>query len=198
MKTFMAIAICLILFFSGCAQKKNNLVAPNTGFPNKAGNQYTYQVSDSIHNNIYTVNVKIGAMSSLDNGTPATMWIYSYPDHIDTTYVTANQDSVVFYGNKQTSPVKINIINLYHFPLTVGARWRTSFAGDTSNVIGVSNVTIESKVYRNTYHISDYGRSYNYSISKGIWYTPDIGMVRMDYKTLGVNETWQLVNYVIN
>jgi hypothetical protein len=126
------------------------------------------------------------------------MWIYSYPDHADTSYVSANIDSVVFYGNKQTTPAKIDVIDLYQFPLKVGAKWRTSFIGDTSTVVEISNLTIGGKTYDDVYHIHDHGHSYNYSISKDIWYKPNIGIIRKTYKTLGANQTWQLISYELN
>jgi hypothetical protein len=197
MKLSFSIVPGLILILSACTQKKNDLTGPTTYFPNRVSDQYTYRVSDSIYNKSYNVSIRVDKMSNLDNGKPVTMWIYSYPDHKDTSYVSANQDSVVFYGNRQTSISKIDIINVYQFPLRVGSKWRTSFIGDTSTVVSLSEAIVVGKVYPNTYKIHDYGHSYNYSVNKVIWYTPYIGMIRMDYKTFGANESWQLVNHVI-
>jgi len=197
MKLFLMIASLLILFLTGCAKKNNDLVPQSTAFPNKTGDQYTYRVTDSTNHSSYMIDIKVGNLSRLDNGKPVTMWIYTYQGHSDTSYVLANQDSAVFYRNRQTTFSKIDILDLYHFPLQVGAKWRTSFATDTSEVISVSDVTIEGKTYHNAYRISEYGHSLNYSINKQIWFVPDIGMIRMNYKTLGANETWELINQVV-
>lgn len=197
MKLFLTIALWPVLLLPGCAKKNNALVVQYTAFPNRTGDQYTYIVSDSVNNTRYMVNVKVGAISSLDNGAPVTTWIYTYPGHSDTSYVLANQDSAVFYRNRQTSPSKIDVLDLYHFPLMVGAKWRTSFTGDTSMVVGCADLTAEGKTYHNAYEIHDHGHSYNYTSNKQIWFAQNIGVIRMDYKTLGTNETWQLVNQVI-
>ncbi|MDB5152284.1 MAG: hypothetical protein JWR54_1035 [Mucilaginibacter sp.] len=198
MKNLLTILPCLIFFLAGCAQKRNDIVTPNSFFPNKMGDQYTYQVTDSVHNVTYNVLIEVGGQSSLTTGKPVTIWTYSYPDNVDTSYVLAGQDSVVFYGNRETSVTKLDITNLYHFPLTLGAKWKVSFAGDTSTVVGITNIAVGGKTYTNAYHIHEYGHSYNYTITKELWYVPNVGMVRMDYKTLGAIETWQLVNYHIN
>jgi hypothetical protein len=166
-------------------------------FPNSIGNTLTYNVSDSIKNSTIKVTVLVAGKTTMANGEPVTIWTYSSSYGIDTSYVFANKDSVVFYGNRSTIVSKLNIRDVYHFPLNVGARWRVSFSGDTSTVINNSSISVNGTSYNNAFLIHEHGHSYNYAITRDQWFVPNIGLIKMDYITLGIIQHWELISYKI-
>ena len=197
MKTFLFLFAVSFFFLSSCAQKKSEIKIADKYFPNTLGTQYTYRVTDSLAKKTITVTVLIAGTSTLSNGQPVNIWTYKFPDHIDTNYVFNDKDSVVFYGSRQLDRSKIEILNSLHFPISVHRKWRVSFIGDSSTVINNTVFTQNGTSYQNTFLIHEYGHSYNYTINKYLWFTPNVGLVRMDYISLGVLQIWQLIDYSI-
>ncbi|MDB5123653.1 MAG: hypothetical protein JWP94_1782 [Mucilaginibacter sp.] len=194
---FLTLSVLSFFFLASCAQKKNDIKIPDKYFPNTLGTRYTYRLTDSIASKVITVTVLVAGSSTLSNGQPVNIWTYKYPDHIDTNYVFSSKDSVVFYGSRQVDPSRIVITNSLHFPINVGGKWRVSFIRDSSTVINNTVFTQNGTSYQNTFLIHEYGHSYNYTINKYLWFTPNVGLVRIDYKSLGVLQTWQLIDYSI-
>lgn len=200
MKKFIILFVLACTLLINCSKRTSENINPVSDFPNSIGNKYTYRVTDSIRHTTYNVIVSVIGKTKMLNGEPVTMWSYTYPSGtypsgIDTNYVFTNKDSVVFYGNRQSDITQQYITNLYHFPLTVGAKWRVSFIGDTSTVISNINISAVNKTYNNAFLIHESGYSYNYRITRDQWFVPNLGLVKMDYKTLGVLQIWELISY---
>ena len=153
-------------------------------------------MTDSLNNKTFNVTVTVTGKTKLSNGQPAYIWTYQYPDRLGTQYVLDTQDSVIFYGNTEViDSTKIDILDVYHFPLTVGAKWKVSSIRDTSTVVSLSPFNMNGKTYNDTYLIHEYGRGYNYSISKNIWIEPNVGLIRIDHNSQEEFDSWQLISY---
>lgn len=198
MKKTLMFLILACTFLVNCAQNKSENLNPDNYFPNAVGNKYTYNVVDSVSNTTYTVNVAVVGKTTLPNGQPATIWTYTYPNSIDTNYVFSNKDSVMFYSNQKLD-YSTSITNVYHLPLSIGAKWRVSFLGDTSTVISNNAISVNGKTYNNTYLIHEQGHQYNYGTDRDQWYVPNIGMIKLNIME-PINATrqlWVLINYQI-
>lgn len=198
MKNVNYVVILLYTVIVSCNKSNSKMYSGLVSdFPNSIGNTLTYNVTDSIRNTTINITVSVAGRTTMDNGEPVAIWTYSSSYGIDTSYVLTNKDSVVFYGNRSTNVSKISIRDIYRFPMTVGARWRVSFSGDTTTVISKNSISVNSVTYNNVFLLHEHGRSHNYTISKNQWFVPKIGLIKMDYITLGVNQHWELTSYHI-
>lgn len=198
MKTpLMFIALMWLLLIS-CAQKRSDYINPDNYFPNSIGNKFTYRVVDSVSHKTYDVNVSVVGTTTLPNGKQATLWTYAYPNSMDTNYVFSNKDSAVFYDKSKTA-----IVNLYHFPLTIGAQWKYPYFGPyVSSVISVSPLQTQSATFSSAYLIKEIDNSPNTYITKNKWYVPMVGLVKMSIgghdPGSGFNQLWELRSYTLN
>jgi hypothetical protein len=192
---FLAILLCL-----GCAQKKSENVEPQNYFPNSVGDSFIYRVTDSVNNNVFNVFVSVVGSTKMSNGLPVNIWTYKYPNSIDTNYVFSNKDSVIFYGSRDTDPNKVIIKNVYHLPVTVGAKWRVSFIGDSSKVVKNDTLQINGKSYNNVYLIHEHFYLTNVITTRDQWFAPNIGLVKMNYFVSDFGNTkeyWQLASRIL-
>jgi hypothetical protein len=197
MKTpLMFIAFMSALLVS-CAQKKNLDVQPAGSFPNTTGDTFTYAVIDSLNNTNFNLQVSVLGSQKLPNGKVANMWIFNYPNMIDTNYVVSNVDSAVFYDKD-----RIDIARVYHFPLAVGNKWRQSFLTDSVYVNSNGPINTPAGEFANAFLINEKGHSYNYIIKRDQWVVPNIGMVKQNLYELNLGavtyQTWTLTSYHLN
>jgi hypothetical protein len=212
-KSCFVILISIIVFTAckkenntNCVVKKNNVVNKNcvvdtnraeSDFPNNVGNKYVYSVTDSVNRKTFNVNVVITGITTLPNGNSATIWTFTYPDHIDTNYVTSNGNGSVVFFDK----LKINVVKRYYFPLTVGKQWYNSFNNDICQVAGFISLSTEGASCPDTYLITESAFSPNYHLSGNQWYVLGVGMAKMNFREFNFSpltvQSWTLISYMI-
>jgi hypothetical protein len=199
MKKLIFLPLFFIVMITDCS-KKSNIPLNLSGLPNTVGNNYTYYVTDSSGGKLdssFEVKVAIVGNSNLSDGTPVTIWTFTYPNYIDTNYVLSNKDSAIFYDNTKTY-----ITNNYYFPLTIGERWSKPFKDDTLTVLDQASITIGIGKFDSAYLIHEHGSAENYSFNKDQWFVLGIGMIKMNMTEyyFGSPETqdWELISYNVN
>ncbi|MGF7231391.1 hypothetical protein [Arachidicoccus sp.] len=186
----------LLLFLTtimSCKKSNPQTNKEESYFPNNIGNKYVYSVTDTAANSTYNLTVAIVGQASIGSK-HVTIWTYTFPTNIDTNYVYANVDSVVFYDKTKTS-----IVNVYHLPIIVGAEWRNKFNADTSKVVSNLNLTINAGTFDNAYLIQDNAHAPNYFLDRSQWYIPNVGLVKLKIREINLgaitSQSWELIQY---
>jgi len=188
--------VCVILFFfEGCRQNKT--IDPSSVFSNKVGNTYQYQVDDSILNKTYSVYISVIGKKTLENGSLSQIWIFKYPNFVDTNYVVSHLDSVIFYnktGNYKNS--------IYIFPLYLNSEWTGSQAYDSTQVISKSSLQISAGNFSNLFIIKEKAIGNNYGLVRNIWFDQTVGIIYQKISSLNfgtrTKQNWTLINYSLN
>jgi len=85
-------------------------------FPNTIGNYWVYKVTNYQDNFIDTVQVKIIGRILNPNGTDSlTLWQYTWPNKIDTEYVSIIMDTVKFFHQTTNR----TLANIFIFPFVI-------------------------------------------------------------------------------
>lgn len=196
MKMVSQLIALSFLLLTSC--KKDN--SPNSTiisyFPNTVGNKYTYAVTDSVNNMQAVVNVAVTGSSTV-SGKPVKVWVYTYPNYIDTNYVFSNKDSVVIYDKTKTT-----IDRIYLIPFNVGSKWRGPLLSDSCKVVSYGSLMVQSGSYSDTYLIIEHIFGPNYHLTRNQWFVPKLGFVKMEINEFNLgptkNQTWELIKYNVN
>jgi hypothetical protein len=195
MKTPLVFIAFVCALLMSCAQKKSLDVQPAGSFPNATGDTFTYAVIDSLNNTNFNLQVSVLGYQKLPNGKVANMWIFNYPNMIDTNYVVSNVDSAVVYDKS-----KIYITQVYHFPLAVGNKWGQP--RDSIYVNGKCSINTAAGEFANAFLINEKAYSNNYFFKRDQWFVQNIGIVKQNLyeRNLGsvTYQTWTLTSYHLN
>ncbi|HWK04536.1 MAG TPA: hypothetical protein VNS58_12940 [Puia sp.] len=181
-------------------------------FPNEVGDHWTYQFRGygSSADKIDSINVDIIGQILLPDGGHARIWLYRYPNGVDTNYVVSDEKMVkIYYGYYNYCNPCTGIMPRekfkYSFPLEMGKSWITGDQyGDTIKAISKSSVTVPAGTFLNTSLLINLpGKSKfigNFHRKDSIWYTPYIGVIKrrqneFDLRPMPGNGIWELSGY---
>ena len=180
-------------------------------FPKKVGNKWKYKITDEEGIVKDTITVEIVGTTTLQNGEPASIWVYSSFSHTyypprDTLYFVTRADTLVYYIYYQNyrQPIFPYII-----PFQVGnglpaGFWREREWIDYFTVLEYNSITVDIWTFPDAYklyHTISEFESYDWSYS---WIVPRVGLVKMDFYdgwSTGVppvffrEEYWELIWY---
>jgi hypothetical protein len=185
--------VCSLLFFS-CQENDVPLnVNSQLLFPNQVGNRWVYNVYDSGAVTSYDVTVTISSTTTIKNKI-VNIWIFKYPNKIDTNYVTVNSDTIIFFARD-----KITVVDTYVLPLAVGNKWVGEWINDNYTVTQQSAVSVNGRSFQDSFNIKENARSPNFIRIKDEWFTPFIGAVkrsRFEYDLAPpTNRVWYLKSW---
>lgn len=194
--------IVFFQFFSGCSK---DTLKPNTQateyFPNKVGDKWVYSVYDSTKKRMDDVSVEITGTTTLPKGELANIWIYKYPDRVDTNFVFQSGDTVKFVPALDINPNDYVVKETYVFPLSVGNSWTNLFLYDSVHVTKKTQISINNLQFDSTYFLIEKGQTFNYFIYAEEYFKPMIGMVqlsRYEYNFFTPdNKVWYLKDYYL-
>lgn len=196
----LAVAIGVLSLLSLACESSTNrpddLIA--VSFPSKVGDTWTYAHYDSLSGKAGNVVVTI-VDDTILSGQYATVWQCTYPDEIDTIYVTASSDTVRFIDS---SPF-LQRFREWHgrkfvFPLVVGNKWKGEWWGDSTHVAEKGAVKVMAGDFSEGFKVTERWSGLNDYGSIDTWIVPNIGIVRMHHRGLSfgmANESYELVSY---
>ena len=175
-----------IIFISAYSCKEDTQI---DYFPNKVGNNWIYNVFDSISNKSESLKVSVIGNKAI-NAMNSYVWLLNYTNRTDTFFVTQTKDTIIFNSNN-------TVKRIYIIPFSVNQVWNESyFTTSNSKVINIENVTVPAGVFAETYVIERNIRSYNYSLYEKIYFKPKIGIVKLYTKEYNLGsvqiKTWEL------
>lgn len=172
-------------------------------FPNTPGDEWTYEVTDSLHGNQqYRLTLKI-----LGGSNGQTAWLFIYPDGNDTVHVSTEGEIIDFLPvNKITphdNPPFISLGARLITPFYRGMQWRYNRYGTNATVTGLDTLTQNSFGFPAPVKIFTLNLFLGGGVEYGGVYTmlfaPDIGIISLDRRILNtmptVHERWQLISY---
>jgi len=182
-----------LLSFSGC--KRNNI--PN--YPYNIGSKWVYSVYDSIMQRNYTETVEITGTTQLNNGTNVKVFKHTFSLNKDSAtylYLMENADTLTFLqdisGNYNLTDRR------YVYPIIVGNQWLGVSNIDNYNVVSDEQVTVPSGNF-NTFKITRNLSVTNYYLWETEWYSPSIGMIKLERREYDfgwtANKNYQLISY---
>ena len=195
------IIVSAIMFISSC--HKDHIV-PNTQaseyFPNKVGDKWVYDVYESVKRRLDVVTVEITGKTTLPKGEAVTIWLYKYPDRIDTNYVLQSGDTIKFIPALNLNPNDYYIKKKYLSPLSVGRSWTNTFIYDTIKVLKETKLLVGSNLkFDSVYFIREKGETVNYFIYAEEYFKPGVGLVQLskyEYDFfIPENKVWYLKEY---
>lgn len=205
MKNNFAISVLVFLLFASLLSCGKKTTEPTDefgveDFPTSIGFQWTYEVHDSLTGVTDTVTVAITDTLTLAGVKPATIWVYTYIDAVDTQYVAVVSDTVAIYASWDTS-VRTG---MYIFPLEVGKHWSFGRGSQsfTSNVVEKDSNSVPAGTFPNAFHVETEYVVLNGFARDSTWLAPNVGTVRMH--RIGslwfeqTNQTWELLSYDLN
>lgn len=172
-------------------------------FPNIPGDEWTYEVTDSLHaNQQYQLTIKI-----LKGINGQTKWLFIYPDETDTTNVSMDGDTINFLPSNQITlhdnPPFISLGTRLITPFYRGMQWRYNRYATNGTVLGLDTLAQNSfgfpapvKIFVLTLFLgggAEYGGFYT------MLFAPNIGIISLNRRILNtmitVREHWQLIRY---
>ena len=165
-------------------------------FPNRIGDQWTYQYYDSLRQRSDTVVVTIVGQTTIPGNKTATIWQKVYRIGIDTVYVTVSGDTVKILPKYALTAQWIN--TKYIFPLLVGRGWRGDISFDTNTIADMKSISVIAGKFLNAYRIEERWGGYNEYGRVTTWFVPRVGAATIHRREWGwgfVNETWELIDY---
>lgn len=202
----MPLVLLAIIYATSCHKDTiMDTVKPNTPaseyFPNKIGDKWIYNVYDSVNIKMDEVSVEITGTKTLPKGEVANIWIYKYPDKIDTNFVFQSGDTVRFVPALYLNPNDYVVKETYVIPLSVGNYWTNLFLYDSIHVIKETQISVNNLQFDSTYFLIEKGRTFNYLIYAEEYFKPTIGMVQLSrYENnffIPENKVWYLKGYYL-
>ncbi len=201
----MNLIIAFTILFASCHKTKMppDTLPPNVSaseyFPNKVGDKWIYNVYDSVTAKMNEVFVEIIGTTTLPKGEVANIWIYKYPDKIDTNFVFQSGDTVRFVPALDLNPNDYLVKETYVIPLLVGNYWTNLFLYDSVHVTKETKISVNNLQFDSTYFLIEKGRTFNYLIYAEEYFKPTIGMVQLSrYENnffIPENKVWYLKQY---
>lgn len=200
----MNLILAFTILLASC-HKETDTLPPNVSaseyFPNKIGDKWIYNVYDSVTAKMYEVSVEIIGSTTLPKGENANVWIYKYPDKIDTNFVFQSGDTVKFVPALNLNPNDYYVSKKYIIPLSVGKVWKNAFIYDTIEVIKQTNFTVNNLQFDSAYFLIEGGQTFNYLIYAEEYFKPMIGTLQLskyEYNfTPPENKVWYLKEYFL-
>ena len=207
MKTLAGLLILFLVsvFMVSCRKEEvpeNTMSADQV--PNSPGDYWKYSIKSFTGEKKGFLEVRIIKKDTLPDGRPVTTWIYSYPEFTDTIYKVRSDTSFEEYTIFPTTTGDSNPVMRYIFPLEPGMKWAINSTQytDSVKVMSETTVTVPAGLFDHsmelgfiaTHHIGNYWNSSLY------WFTPHIGISRMEYAvySLGFDEhygIYELLEY---
>lgn len=175
-------------------------------FPNWQGDEWTYEVTDSLHHNQrYQATIKIlsGSMSPRK-------WLVSLPYETDTIYIASHDDTIDFLPSSQITPaynppffsLGIRII----WPFYRGMKWQYNPYPTKASVIGLDTLSENNFGYPGklqAFNLTLFaGGGTEYGATFRIAFAPNIGIISIDRSVLNtlpvIKEHWELINYKLD
>lgn len=172
-------------------------------FPNTPGDEWTYEVTDSLHaNQHYQLTIK-----TLAGSNNQTKWLFVYPAGTDTTNVSTEGETIDFLSSSQITPHYnppfISLGMRLIAPLYRGMQWQFNRYATKAKVTDLDTLMQNSfgfpalvKIFVLNLFLgggTEYGGAYN------VFFAPDIGIISLDRRILNtmpvVREHWQLIRY---
>ena len=184
------------------ACSSNDQVAPaisygSAYFPNEVGDEWVYDVYDSVQEKRYSVTVRVAGTIMLPQKGATKIWTFQYPEAIDTNYVVRTNDTIVFYSKDLIDKVHVFVV-----PMTVGNTWFGGWLYDQYMVSSLTSKKVNGVSYDSAYLINENGNSPNYRRIKAEWFVPKLGMVeryRFEYDfSLPDIKVWSLKSSRLN
>ena len=127
---------------------------------------------------------------------------------VDTQYVTAIGDTVVFFrririSTDTTKPLYEQELFRFVFPMVAGRTWRSAFSDDSATVSQKDSIEIVQKEFNPGFFVERSSWIPNSFSETAYWIVPGIGMVRRENRhefsfgdVYGV-ERWKLISYEV-
>lgn len=198
MRKYHFIPFFFVALFS--CKKDNTQLLANPGseyFPNSVGNYWKYKYVDSIANTSVFVEVNIIGNTVLPGGQNAKIWTYTFPGHIDTSFVYQDGNTIKFVDRG------LSVRNSYTLPLVLNNQWKVNpaYVYDSIQVIDNRAYQLNDQNFDNSFLLYEYGHLPNDHWNKFEWFCPNIGMITKNEKdqfliaaTVSVVH-WELVEY---
>lgn len=203
--TLTLFIILVAIFFAAC--HKDNTPEHSGSVdqvPNSTGDYWKYSIQSSTGENKGFLEVRIIKKGTLTDGRTVTTWIYSYPQLIDTVYKVLNGNSFEEYRIFPKTTEYNYPVMRYIFPLVTGMKWavNSSLASDSVKVVSDKTVTVPVGTYDHTMQLDLAGSHMigNYWNNSKYWFTPNIGIIRMEYSVFNLgpderNGIYELVDF---
>ncbi len=196
-KSFITGIILISVAFTGCKKDPVGLYSDEY-FPNSIGNSWVYHRFDSLAMEQTSLQVDILRDTLGSDGLTYRMWVFSKSNIYDTLYVRTLPDSVKFYRYPEGYPVDVMVI-----PLSVGQSWQHPImVRDSSKVVSVETLTVNSFTFENTYLIHHRIMAFNDYLSEDRWFVPHVGLVKLEnwHYLFGwiSKENWSLAGIRVN
>jgi hypothetical protein len=196
-----------VLIFTAC-KKNSDDNHSSSEFPNEIGDNWTYQVADTNWNNNqpldisnYTMKVSVIGAKVLAGGTGANVWVYSWPGHSDTCYVTTVADTVRFTDIHESGFYVFS--RQYIIPIALNNSWPyLDPSGHNVQVDSRSNIVVGSMQFDSAFHISGIGGMPDAMFLIDELVANNVGTVKRSYNNVGMNiggynhtVSWSLISY---
>jgi len=159
-------------------------------FPKKVGNKWKYKITDEEGNVKDTITVEVVGTTTLQNGEPASIWVYSSFSHTyyplrDTLYFVTRGDTLVYFYDVR-HPNYFNPTFAYIIPFQVGHSllggwWRQWEYFGRYTVLEYNSITVDIGTFPGAYklyHTIAGFEAYDWSYS---WIVPHVGLVKLDF-----------------
>lgn len=171
-------------------------------FPNSPGDEWTYQVTDSLHNNQqYEATIRV-----VNAGGSTKKWIVSLPDETDTFRVASHAGVLDFLPLPQTPhydppffPTGMRIV----LPFYRDLQWQYSPYPTQGKITGLDTLSQNNFGYPGKLQAFKLylflGGGTEYAGVLTVIFAPNVGIIRIDRYVLNTmpsaHEHWQLVSY---
>lgn len=169
----------------GLFWRADNVDTLSAYFPNAVGNQWVYNLYDSLSHTFDTLTVTITGNTTLADSMEAAIWVYDYAvrQFVDTQYVSVRDSLVLVYRRKAGDIGPLQPDLEYVIPFRIGQTWMR----DLLTMYSVENTDQLIPDFRNTSY-----RIRRTTVSSGtdfLWFHPHIGLTRNRSNTTLYNGT---------
>ena len=185
MKTFSYLIIFLSVMIASCGKDKtpeNTLSAAEV--PNSVGDYWKYNIKSSTGEQKGFLEVRVIKKGTLPDGRPVSTWVYLYPNFTDTIYKISSDTSLEEYTVFPATSGNNYPVMRYVFPAIPGMKWAISSAPPTDSVEVITDTTIivpaGTMAHSLQLNIIGAGNIGNYWNNSRYWFTPHIGIARME------------------
>jgi hypothetical protein len=186
MKTLAYLLILFSIVMASC--HKDNIAEnhiSNDQVPNSTGDYWKYSIQSFTGEKRGFLHVQIIRKSNLPDGREVATWVYSYPEFTDTIYKIRSDTSFEEYTVYPNDVREVYPVMRYVFPMETGMKWaiNSTFATDSVKVVSDTTVTIPAGVFAHSRQLGFIGTRFigNYWNRSRYWFTPHIGITRMEY-----------------
>lgn len=203
MQRIYLLSLILLLAFTACKKSGDNSGGPMSisEYPLKVNNQWTYMVTDSVHNEVDTFVLKIISKRSVGDTTLWNCNVYNHNSIVDTPcYVQTS--TKIWLANSSYSV--LSPVFLIDFPVSNNNTWLVSpIGGDTAVASLLTGpVTIGNRSYSNIYVIARDFELVDFGFRQNVYIYSGIGLVGESYAVMPfgpqVRKNVELISYSLN